>query len=266
MERIVGESDSTKSYFIKWGGLEYEHCTWEKVHVTPNSFYLTLVKEADLKTMSSFKARLQEYELRSKFKPAGRKVNQDERSYRVMKPPLKFPLHGTLHDHQLDGLNWLACNWFKKHNCILGDEMGLGKTIQAIALLSFLTAVCGRRYFLIVVPLSTCSNVCINHSLQCLTRLQWGREFNMWAPELNCVVYTGHAKSRKVLQYVYSAFLLRLLTCARQYELSKPYSFNAIVTSWEMFMTDRSMFKNLKWDALVCHLSSVESLTLSTGH
>ena len=62
--------------------------------------------------------------------------------------------------------------------------MGLGKTIQSIAFLSNLIntySVWGP--FLLVVPLSTIA--------------AWQREFSLWAPEINLVVYLGDALSRK---------------------------------------------------------------------
>ena len=36
-----------------------------------------------------------------------------------------------LRDYQVDGVNWLASCWYKRHSCILADEMGLGKTGEA---------------------------------------------------------------------------------------------------------------------------------------
>ena len=67
---------------------------------------------------------------------------------------------------------------------ILADEMGLGKTIQSIAFLSNLVNSCSIwGPFLLVVPLSTIT--------------AWQREFSMWAPELNLVVYLGDTVSRK---------------------------------------------------------------------
>ena len=62
--------------------------------------------------------------------------------------------------------------------------MGLGKTIQSIAFLSNLIntySVWGP--FVLVVPLSTIT--------------AWQREFSLWAPEMNLVVYLGDAVSRK---------------------------------------------------------------------
>ena len=37
-----------------------------------------------------------------------------------------------LHEHQLEGVKWLAERHDAAHGCILGDEMGLGKTLQVI--------------------------------------------------------------------------------------------------------------------------------------
>ncbi len=37
---------------------------------------------------------------------------------------------GTLHQYQLEGLNWLRYSWAQGDDTILADEMGLGKTIQ----------------------------------------------------------------------------------------------------------------------------------------
>ena len=45
---------------------------------------------------------------------------------------------GTLHQYQLEGLNWLRYSWANGTDTILADEMGLGKTIQTISFLSSL--------------------------------------------------------------------------------------------------------------------------------
>ena len=41
-------------------------------------------------------------------------------------------LNLSLHDYQLEGLNWLRYSWSQLTNVILADEMGLGKTIQSV--------------------------------------------------------------------------------------------------------------------------------------
>ncbi len=88
-----------------------------------------------------------------------------------------------LRDYQLDGVNWLIQAWCRWNSGILADEMGLGKTIQIISFLNVLHQV-HEVYgpFLIVVPLSTMA--------------AWQREFQLWAPDLNVIVYLGDVNSR----------------------------------------------------------------------
>ena len=69
---------------------------------------------------------------------------------------------------------------------ILADEMGLGKTIQTISFLHWLYHE-HQLYgpFLLVVPLSTMP--------------AWQREFELWAPEINAIVYLGDVSSRNMV-------------------------------------------------------------------
>jgi chromodomain-helicase-DNA-binding protein 1 len=64
--------------------------------------------------------------------------------------------------------------------------MGLGKTIQIISFLSYLYNA-QQLYgpFLLVVPLSTLT--------------AWQKEFEIWAPELNVIVYIGDITSRNMV-------------------------------------------------------------------
>lgn len=91
-----------------------------------------------------------------------------------------------LRDYQLAGLNWLLHSWCKHNGAILADEMGLGKTIQTISYLTVLVrshGVCGP--FLLVVPLSTL--------------VTWQKEFEIWSPGMNVVVYIGDVPSRNLV-------------------------------------------------------------------
>lgn len=92
----------------------------------------------------------------------------------------------TLRDYQLDGLNWLVNSWCKENSAILADEMGLGKTIQTICFLYYLFRT-HQLYgpYLLVVPLSTMTS--------------WQREFSLWAPEMNFVIYLGDVTSRSIV-------------------------------------------------------------------
>lgn len=93
--------------------------------------------------------------------------------------------------------------------------MGLGKTIQTISFLSYLFHQ-HQLYgpFLIVVPLSTLTS--------------WQREFEIWAPEINVVVYIGDLMSRNTI---------------REYEWihsqSKRLKFNALITTYEILLKDK---------------------------
>lgn len=72
------------------------------------------------------------------------------------------------------------------NSCILADEMGLGKTIQTISFLNYLFNE-HQLYgpFLLVVPLSTLTS--------------WQREIQLWAPQMNIVVYLGDISSRNMV-------------------------------------------------------------------
>ncbi|PKU42821.1 chromodomain-helicase-dna-binding protein 2 [Limosa lapponica baueri] len=101
------------------------------------------------------------------------------------------------------------------NSVILADEMGLGKTIQTISFLSYLFHQ-HQLYgpFLVVVPLSTLTS--------------WQREFEVWAPEINVVVYIGDLMSRNMI---------------REYEWihsqSKRLKFNALITTYEILLKDK---------------------------
>jgi chromodomain-helicase-DNA-binding protein 1 len=82
--------------------------------------------------------------------------------------------------------------------------MGLGKTIQSIAFLSNLInsySVWGP--FLLVVPLSTIA--------------AWQKEFSLWSPDINLVVYLGDALSRKKVMHALikhmNLFLTYFISC-----------------------------------------------------
>lgn len=69
----------------------------------------------------------------------------------------------------------------ERRGALLADEMGLGKTIQAVVALSNVLSADGGRA-LVVVPASL--------------RLNWGREFARWAPNLVVRRLTGKQRDR----------------------------------------------------------------------
>lgn len=78
---------------------------------------------------------------------------------------------GTLKEYQIKGLEWMVSLYNNKLNGLLADEMGLGKTIQAISLVAHLMEHKNQNGpFLIIVPLSTITNWCL--------------EFEKWAPSV----------------------------------------------------------------------------------
>ena len=95
-----------------------------------------------------------------------------------------------MHTYAVGSHDTLAATTFlvlvRFNSVILADEMGLGKTIQTIAFLHCLYhehSVYGP--FLLVVPLSTMP--------------AWQREFELWAPEINTIVYLGDVTSRNTV-------------------------------------------------------------------
>ena len=93
--------------------------------------------------------------------------------------------------YNIPRVNYLPKLSFREHSVILADEMGLGKTIQIISFISYLMYEF-QLYgpFLVVVPLSTI--------------VAWQREFMLWVPKINVVVYLGDINSRnRVSIYMY---------------------------------------------------------------
>ena len=119
-----------------------------------------------------------------------------------------------LRTYQLDGVNWLVHSWCREMSAILADEMGLGKTIQTVSFLSCLFHT-HELYgpYLVVVPLSTID--------------AWQREFSLWAPDMNLIVYIGDVESRTKIQEYEWCFPNRKL------------KFNVLLTTYEMLLRDK---------------------------
>ena len=160
-------------YLSKWYGLPYSESTWEDggliSRFSQDKIDAYLIRErSDRIPAKSAKVLRQ----RPKFAAFKRQPEYLGRAAGM-----------SLRDYQLGGLNWLVNAWCKGHSVILADEMGLGKTIQVISFLSCLHhthSLFGP--FLLVVPLSTIA--------------AWQREFSVWAPDINLVVYLGDITSR----------------------------------------------------------------------
>uniref|UniRef100_A0A4W3JES4 SNF2 related chromatin remodeling ATPase 1 n=1 Tax=Callorhinchus milii TaxID=7868 RepID=A0A4W3JES4_CALMI len=129
---------------------------------------------------------------------------------------------GTLRDYQVRGVNWLISLYENGINGILADEMGLGKTLQTIALLGYL------KHFrnipgphMVLVPKSTLHN--------------WINEFKRWVPSLRAVCLIGDKDQR-------AAFIR---------DVMMPGDWDVCVTSYEMVIKEKSVFKKFNWRYLV---------------
>lgn len=214
-DRVIGEDGRTSlQYLVKWKRLYYDECTWEDA---------TEIAQMAPAQVEAFQSRVS-----SKISPS------HSVTYGINRPRFEklseqptFVKGGELRDFQLTGLNWMAFLWSRNENGILADEMGLGKTIQTIAFLSWL--VYARKQngpFLVVVPLSTVP--------------AWQETLDLWAPDINYVVYLGNSKARETI---------------RQYEFyannnPKKVKFNILLTTYEYILKDRSDLGSIKWQFL----------------
>ncbi|TFK13075.1 proline-rich protein 11 [Platysternon megacephalum] len=205
-------SSNEPEYLCKWMGLPYAECSWEDEALIGKKFQHCI---------DSFNHRNN-----SKTIPTRdcKVLKQRPRFVALKKQPSYIGGENLeLRDYQLEGLNWLAHSWCKNNSVILADEMGLGKTIQTISFLSYLFYQ-HQLYgpFLIVVPLSTLTS--------------WQREFEIWAPEINVVVYIGDMMSRNTI---------------REYEWihsqTKRLKFNALITTYEILLKDKTVLGSINW-------------------
>uniref|UniRef100_A0A5B7BE01 Protein CHROMATIN REMODELING 4 n=1 Tax=Davidia involucrata TaxID=16924 RepID=A0A5B7BE01_DAVIN len=230
-QRVIAlrsSKDGSTEAFVKWTGLPYDECTWERIDepvIAKSSHLIDLFNRFECQTLE--KDAIKADTLR-------RKGDCQQSEIVTLTEQPKELEGGSLFPHQLEALNWLRKCWHKSKNVILADEMGLGKTVSACAFISSL-------YFefkaklpcLVLVPLSTMPN--------------WMAEFALWAPNINVVEYHGCAKARAII---------------RQYEwhASDPngfnkktasYKFNVLLTTYEMVLADSSNLRGVPWEVLV---------------
>uniref|UniRef100_A0A1B6CCE5 Chromatin-remodeling complex ATPase chain Iswi n=1 Tax=Clastoptera arizonana TaxID=38151 RepID=A0A1B6CCE5_9HEMI len=130
--------------------------------------------------------------------------------------------NGELRDYQVRGLNWMIGLYENSINGILADEMGLGKTLQTISLLGYM-----KHYknisgpHIVIVPKSTIAN--------------WMNEFNKWCPTLRAVCLIGDQEQRSV--FIREVFL--------------PGEWDVCVTSYEMVIREKTVFKKFNWRYMV---------------
>ncbi|KAH8234473.1 hypothetical protein KR038_011032 [Drosophila bunnanda] len=129
---------------------------------------------------------------------------------------------GEMRDYQIRGLNWMISLYENGINGILADEMGLGKTLQTISLLGYLKHFKNQAGpHIVIVPKSTLQN--------------WVNEFKKWCPSLRAVCLIGDQDTR-------NTFIRDVLM---------PGEWDVCVTSYEMCIREKSVFKKFNWRYLV---------------
>jgi chromodomain-helicase-DNA-binding protein 4/chromodomain-helicase-DNA-binding protein 5 len=216
--------DDVEEALIKWCGLPYDECTWERLDEP------TVMKHSHLVTQfKNFESQALGKDVADDYVS---KRSRPELNVLVVQP--KELQGGMLFPHQLEALNWLRKCWYKSKNVILADEMGLGKTVSACAFLSSLY--CEFKInlpCLVLVPLSTMPN--------------WMAEFASWAPHLNVVEYHGSARSRSIIrQYEWHAG-----DASQIGKTKRPYKFNVVLTTYEMVLVDAAYLRSVSWEVLI---------------
>ncbi|OMO92368.1 SNF2-related protein [Corchorus olitorius] len=228
-QRIIAlrvANDGMREAFVKWTGLPYDECTWERLDepvIQQSSHLIDLFEQFERQTLEKDAAN-------------NESKGKGERQHDIVtlaEQPKELK-GGSLFPHQLEALNWLRKCWHKSKNVILADEMGLGKTVSAAAFISSLyfefnaTLPC-----LVLVPLSTMPN--------------WLAEFSLWAPHLNVVEYHGCAKARATIrQYEWHAS-----DPNESNKRTASYKFNVLLTTYEMILADSSHLRGVPWEVLV---------------
>jgi len=133
-----------------------------------------------------------------------------------------FIKNGKMRDYQVRGLNWMISLYENGINGILADEMGLGKTLQTISLLGFM------KHFkningphMVLVPKSTLGN--------------WMNEFKRWCPSVRAVCLIGDQDTRN--KFIRDTMM--------------PGGWDVVVTSYEMIIREKSVFKKFNWKYLI---------------
>nr|XP_043638793.1 protein CHROMATIN REMODELING 4-like [Erigeron canadensis]XP_043638794.1 protein CHROMATIN REMODELING 4-like [Erigeron canadensis]XP_043638795.1 protein CHROMATIN REMODELING 4-like [Erigeron canadensis] len=224
-QRVIAKNGSTE-VFVKWTGLPYEECTWEKTDdpvIVKASHLIDLFNQFEHRTL----------EKEAAYGKTFREKGQFHHSDAITLTEQPKELGGMLFPHQLEALNWLRKCWSKSKNVILADEMGLGKTISASAFLSSLYFEFKARLpSLVLVPLSTMPN--------------WMAEFSLWAPNLNVIEYHGCARARTLMrEYEWHA------NDPVSSKKTSSYKLDVLLTTYEMVLADSTHLSKVPWEVLI---------------
>ncbi|KAL7072398.1 hypothetical protein ACQ4LE_008943 [Meloidogyne hapla] len=283
VHRVVNHAeyeDGEFDYLVKWRELLYDQTTWERDDLDIPGYQDAIAKywnhrklasgeptpKSVLAKMKRRNAEKEDGETSSSSSPSAEDDEDEEDGQQVKKnsrrecskplselkkkyekqPDYVTETGGTLHQHQLEGLNWLRHCWANKKDAILADEMGLGKTIQTLI---FLYSLVKEGYtngpFLISAPLSTLIN--------------WEREAEFWTPDLYVVTYIGNKQSREVIRendFLFPASTNNHSTHHQEHKrrkkVNKPIpKFHVMLTSYELISIDKTILSTIDWVALV---------------
>ncbi|CDP11272.1 unnamed protein product [Coffea canephora] len=226
---IRSSQDGSSDVYVKWMGLPYDECTWERMDepvISKSSFLIDKYYQFENRALE-----------KSVFKDDIRRRKSDLQQSEIVtitEQPEELK-GGSLFPHQLEALNWLRKCWHKSKNVILADEMGLGKTVSACAFLSSLYYEFNASLpCLVLVPLSTMPN--------------WMSEFALWSPNVNVVEYHGSSKARTIIRdYEWHPSESQSL----QSKKLASYKFDVLLTTYEMVLADSSHLRGVPWEVLV---------------
>eukprot|EP00850_Spirogloea_muscicola_P004476 SM000019S05020 [mRNA] locus=s19:556386:566850:+ [translate_table: standard] len=292
-------SKSSIHYLVKWKGKSYLHCSWlEKsaieeaakvlrgLRVKLNKFNrdhgtLTLRNETDdgdrvsnavlsewctvdriiARRFHALTPQTTSSDVRSskrkRHAAASVEAKSKKTDFQAFTETPGYLSGGVLHPYQIDGLNWLRFARQQQKHVILADEMGLGKTVQSVAFLAAIRDEGQTPPHLVVAPLSTLRN--------------WEREFAIWAPEMNVVMYAGNGPARAVIRQHEFYFPIKFKRAGKgpKREKSKvamlkktvhPLSseskqkrikFDVLLTSYEMVNQDSSVLRSITWECMI---------------
>lgn len=187
--------------------------------------------------------------------------------------------HGRLKNYQLDGVKFLV-SLYRSSNanlqdlqtgttgssgCLLADDMGCGKTAQSIAFLAYLSDNrVSTGMHLIISPLAVSDS--------------WATEFQTWFPNFSILLYKGDQEQRAKYRRHISTLSKGNMSVLTEYNApsvrdkdsrtssnSTNHSIgdsgkntnqilsniNAIVTTYEYAIKDRSFFRQIDFDVLI---------------
>ncbi|KAI5003091.1 hypothetical protein ZWY2020_027741 [Hordeum vulgare] len=192
-------------FLVKWKGLDYCDATWEPYSTEGVQSAVSMLVRRHQNTLRRVDC----------VSPMDIEGMASENAH-----------NDALYDYQLQGLKWMFDNFKSRRSVILADEMGLGKTVQVVSFLSH-----------IIKGSFTTSPALVLAPKSIL--LQWKKEFDRWAHDLNIVVYQGDKDSRKCIQ------------AHEMYSSKGKILFDALVTSYEIVQINKAVLQKIKWSTIV---------------